>query len=303
MMRKVLRVVGIILGILLAVVVIAAVSVYFVSESKFNKTYQVPTPNITASTDPAVIERGKHLVTTVAVCVDCHTESMGGQVFVDDPALGRISALNITKGQGGLGNELSDVDIARVLRYGVKPDGTSVKIMPSDDYQHLSDEDLTAVISYVRSLPPVDNSLPPNDLKPLARILVATGQLPILIAENTDHAATSVTAPPAGVTADYGHYMMHIAGCTGCHGEGLSGGKIPSAPPDTIPAANITVIGATKGWTEEQFLTTIRTGTDPSGHQINPFMPWKRYGNMTDEELKAIWAYIQVAPPKEFGNR
>lgn len=302
-MRKVLRVIGIVLGVLLGLVVVLAATVYFVSEAKFNKKYDVPTPAITASTDPAVIERGRHLVTTVAVCVDCHTESLGGQVFVDDPGLGRIVALNLTKGQGGLGNELSDADIARVLRFGVKPDGTSVKVMPSDDYQHLSDEDLAAIISYVRSVPPVDNVLPPNDLKPLGRILVAAGQLPILIAENTDHASTGVTAPAMGVSADYGHYLMHVAGCTGCHGEGLSGGKIPSAPPDTIPAANITVAGATKGWTEEQFINTIRTGTDPSGHQIDPFMPWKRYGNMSDEELKAIWAYIQVAPPKEYGNR
>jgi mono/diheme cytochrome c family protein len=302
-MRKVLKIIGSILAVLLGLVIVVAAVVYFVSESKFNKTYEVPTPALAASTDPAVIERGRHLATTVSVCVDCHTESLGGQVFVDDPALGRIIALNLTKGQNGIGNELSDADIARVLRYGVKPDGTSVKIMPSDDYQHLSDEDLIAIISYVRSVPPVDSNLPATQLGPVGRILVAAGQLPILIAENTDHASTGVTAPPAGVTADYGHYMMHIAGCTGCHGEGLSGGKIPSAPPDTIPAANITVSGAVKGWTEEQFLTAIRTGTDPNGHVINEFMPWKRYGNMSDEELKAIWAYIQVAPPKEYGNR
>lgn len=302
-MRTVLKIVGYVLAVLLAIVVIAGATVYFVSESKFNKTYTVPTPAIAASTDPAVIERGKHLVTTISVCVDCHTPSMGGQVFIDDPALGRISALNITKGQGGLGNELSDADIARILRYGVKPDGTSVKVMPSDDYQHLSDEDLTAVISYIRSLPPVDNTLPANDLKPLARVLISAGQLPLMIAENTDHTAATVAAPPAGVSADYGHYLMHIAGCTGCHGEGLSGGKIPSAPPDTIPAANITQAGAPKGWTEDQFITAIRTGVDPSGHTINEFMPWKRYAGMSDDELKAIWAYMLVAPPKEFGNR
>lgn len=99
------------------------------------QTYTTPTPSITASTDAVLIERGRHLATTVSVCVDCHGENLGGQVFIDDPALGRIVALNLTKGKNGLGSELSDSDIARVLRYGVKPDGTSVKVMPADDYQ------------------------------------------------------------------------------------------------------------------------------------------------------------------------
>jgi len=303
-MQKILKWVGIVLGVLVGLVVIAAIGIYFASESKLNATYNAPTPNIAIPTDAAAIERGKHLATVISVCVDCHGENFGGTVFIDDPALGRIIAPNLTKGQNGFGNELSDADIARVLRYGVLPDGKSVRIMPADDYQHLSDSDLAVIIAYVRSLPPVDGNFPPSELKPLGRILLATGQLPIMIAERIDPQAVNPPAgPPIGVTVEYGEYLGNVAGCTGCHGPGLSGGPILGAPPDFPPAANITTAGAIKGWTEADFISAIRTGVDKTGHQIVDEMPWERYAGMTDDELKALWLFLQSAPPKEYGNR
>lgn len=302
-MKTVLKWTGIVLGSLAGLLLIAAIAVYALSEGKIKPQYDAPTvDNITASTDPVVIARGQHIANAIAVCVECHGENLGGSILLDDPALGRIVAPNLTRGQNGRGNALSDADMARVLRYGVKPDGTSVKIMPADDYTHLNDADLTAVISWVRSLPPVDSDLPPHEFRGMGRLLIALNQLDIFVAARFD---PNVPRPEVteAVSVEYGNYLADIAGCTGCHGPGLSGGPIPGAPPDWPPAANITVAGATNGWSEADFINTIRTGIDPSGHQLVDEMPYEQYANMTDDELKAIWAFIQSMPPKEFGNR
>ena len=302
-MKTILKWIGIVLGALVGLLVMAAIAVYALSEAKINAKYDAPTVNnITASTDPAVIARGQHIANAISVCVDCHGENLGGGILIDDPALARIVAPNLTQGQNGRGSELSDADMARVLRYGVKPDGTSVKIMPADDYTHLTDTDLIAVISWVRSLPLVNSNLPPHEFRPVGRLLTALNQLDIYVAARFDPNVPRLEVAEA-VSVEYGNYLANIAGCTGCHGPGLSGGPIPGTPPDFPPAANITVAGAINGWSEADFFHTLRTGVDPSGHQLVSEMPYEQYANMTDDELKAIWAFLQSMPPKEFGNR
>lgn len=301
-MNRILKWLGYIIGGLLALLIIAAGIIYFQSESVLSKTYTAPMVNVTIPTDAETIARGKYLVEHVAVCVDCHGENLGSGVVVDDPALGRIIAPNLTTGRNGRGGVLSNADIVRVLRYGVMADNTSALIMPSEDYTNLSDTDLGAIIAYVRSAPPVDSDGLTHELRPLGRILLALGQLPLLTVE--DVAVTErFSAPPAGVTAEYGKYLAYAAGCTGCHGPGLSGGPIPAAPPDWPPALNITTAGVIASWSEADFISAIRTGVDKTGHQISPIMPWKRYAGMSDADLKAIWLFVSNAPPKEYGNR
>jgi hypothetical protein len=88
------------------------------------------------------------------------------------------------------------------------------------------------------------------------------------------------------------------AGCTGCHGSDYSGGPIPGAPPDTVPASNITPGGELAGWSESDFIQAMRTGVTPDGQEMDPFMPWKNISKMTDDELKALWMYLQSLPAK-----
>ncbi len=289
-------------GGLLAVLATAALGIYTISEAKLTRTYPVRLIPVDSGGDGALLERGRHLVEHVTVCVDCHGDDLGGGVVVDDPALGRIVAPNLTAGAGGLGASLSDADIARILLTGVKPDGRSVLVMPSEDYANLSPRDVAAIVSYLRAQPAVDRQMPTNELHALGRVLVATGQINLNTAE--DVALVAPVAPPAeAVTAAYGGYLAHAAGCTGCHGPILSGGKISDAPPDWPPASNITRGGVTADWTAAEFVATLRTGIDKNGHTINTIMPWARYGGMTDDELNAIWLYIQSLPPAEFGAR
>lgn len=287
-------------GGLVVLGVIAAVAIYFVSEGNFNKTYNPPAVAFTAPVgDAAAIARGEHIVKAIAGCAGCHGEDLGGTKFFDAMPLARIVAPNLTA--GGRGGELSDSDIYRILRYGVKPDGTSVLVMPSWDYSEMSDADYGAVIAYIRSVPAVNNPLPAREFGPVGRVLNALGQLPINSADQIDFTKASPPAPPEGVTVEYGGYLAHI-GCMGCHNPAMSGGPAPD--PNSPPAANLTSAGGiTNKWTEAEFISFMRTGVDPAGREINnQYMPYKDLGRQTDDELKAIWLFIQSLPPKALGE-
>jgi mono/diheme cytochrome c family protein len=123
------------------------------------------------------------------------------------------------------------------------------------------------------------------------RPLVALGVLPFapdLIAENGPR-----TNPEAGVTVEYGEYISMIAACRECHGDDLAGGTDPNAG----LGPNITPGGAFAAYTEEHFLTMMRTGVTPGGRTLSDEMPWMDYGKMTDDELKALFMYLQSVEP------
>jgi mono/diheme cytochrome c family protein len=173
--------------------------------------------------------------------------------------------------------------------------------MPSEVFVHLSDEDLGAIVAYFRQVPPIDREVPRTGFGPLGRALLATGKLDILVAPKTPRLAP-VARVPRAPARDYGRYLAHISGCHGCHGYGLSGGRV-AGPPGLPPASNLTPAGALAGWTEADFVRLMRTGTRPGGGAVHEFMPWRVNGNMTDEELHALWEYLRSVPAKAFGNK
>lgn len=299
---KILKWLGIVLAVIVGLIAVGAIAVYFVGQGKLNQAYQAPNDTVAIPTDAAAIARGEHITKAISACVDCHGQNFGGTVIFEDPAIGRIVAPNLTRGKNGLGNTLTDADFVRAIRYGVKPDGRSVRVMPSNDFYHFNDQDLGAVIAYVKSLPPVDSALPDHSFGPLGSVLFATGQLQLLTAARIDMTSPRPPAVAEAVNAEYGKYLADSAGCTNCHGPGLSGGEIIAAPPGYPKAANLT-LPEIKAWTDQQFLTTIRTGVDPTGHQLVSEMPWKTFRSMTDDELLAIWQFVKQAPPKPTGNR
>ena len=253
--------------------------------------------------DAATIERGKHLATAVAVCVDCHGPDLAGKTVFEDPAIGLVQSPNLTRGKNGYGAQLSEEDFARVIRYGVMPNGHSARIMASDDYINLSDADLAAIVAYVRQVPPVDSEPYSIVLRPLGTILHALGQLPIDTASRLDRSRYKPDAPTIGPTVEYGHYLASMSGCEGCHNRNLSGGPITGGPPGYPESSNLTSKGELAAFTEASFITTVRTGMNPFGHKLNEVMPSKYYKNMTDDELKALWAYIKTIPPKKYADR
>jgi cytochrome c553 len=286
----------------LLVAAAASAGIYFASENKLNRKVVVAVQSLPIPTDITAIQRGQHLAGAVAACAACHGPNLAGKVYIDDRSLGRIVPPNLTRGRGGLGATFSNDDLVRAIRLGVDPTGRLLLIMPSDNYNHFGDADLGAIIAYVRSIAAIDTSLPANDIRPLGRALFAIGQLPLQPAATIDPTAPRPAAPRAGVTPEYGQYLSESAGCPSCHGPGYSGGRIAQAPPDSGPAPNITPAGLDQ-WTEADFLKAMRSGMRPDGRVLKTTMPWPYYAQMTDDELRAVWRYLQALPRLPTGSR
>jgi mono/diheme cytochrome c family protein/predicted small lipoprotein YifL len=265
--------------------------VYFASSRQINQTYTVSVPSLSIPTDAASLERGKYIVEKVSMCTECHDKDLGGKIMMDDGAMGRLAAANLTSGRGGLGATYSNDDFARVLLHGVKKDGHSVLFMPSNDFR-FNEADAAAVIGYLRSVPPVDREQPAASIGPVARALSLFTNFPLVVASKIDHATVAFNAA-SGVGTDAvsaGKYLVASAGCHGCHGPELKGGGGP--PPG---AANITPVGI-GNWSEQDFFTALREHKRPNGSTIEEAMP-RGYGQMADEDLRKIFSYLRTVPP------
>jgi len=294
-MKKAFKWIGIVLGSLVGLLLVLAGALYWMGNSRFNKTYDFPPSNITIPTDAASIEFGRHRAESL--CEGCHGKDLGGiENWFDGGPLGTVDSANLTAGAGGVGQEFtSDEDYVRAIRHGIDPEGKPLFMPAVASTSHLSDQDLGSIIAYVKTVPPVDHKTNGHRFKPLAKILLAAGQLGQLPVEAVPH-DIRVTAPEAGVTPEYGEYLVNTNDCRICHGPNLNGGPFPD-PTKIKISPNLTPGGEIAFWTEEQFINTIRTGTTPSGHDLDPeFMPWKNYRLLYDDELKAIWSYLQSLP-------
>ena len=299
-MRRIRRILGITGATLLGVLLVSAIGLYLRSESMLRRTYTVAQRRIDIPSDSASVARGAHLVNAVGTCATCHGADLGGRVYADMGPIGIVAGPNLTPGAGGRGASFNDDDWVRAIRFGVRRDGTSLIAMPSEVFMNMSDRDLGAVVAYLKRLGAIDREMPASRFRPLGRALLAAGRLNVLTAPKTP-AKPSVTSVPEGVTPAYGKYLVEISGCAGCHGYGLSGGRV-AGPPGIPPASNLTPAGLA-AWTEADLRRVLREGRKPSGTPIDPFMPWKTYAGMTDDEIAAIWLYLRSVPPKPFGNK
>ena len=302
-MRRFLKWFAMIAGGLLGVFIVLLVVLFFVGSRKVDRTYDVQIASVAVPTDAASIARGKHYVEAIGVCQVCHGQDLAGPVvddckdapctgFSNDPIFGKMMPNNLTPGLGGTGGDFTDADYVRAIRHGIGRDNKSLVLMPSEQYNRISDEDLGAMIAYLKTLDPVDNELGESNLGPLGRVIavIAGGLLP---ASQIDHSAARAPSPVVGVSAEYGGYLAET--CIICHGDGLTGSKVPGN--ERVDAPDITLDGAPGDWTKSQFVNTLRSGITPQGDLLDPrFMPWNRFNQMTDDELDAIWLYIQSLP-------
>ena len=244
-----------------------------------------PVPQVQAPSSPEALARGEHLA--LVACAVCHSPNgalpltggsgnLGAEIGLP---LGTIWPPNLTP--GGAVNNWSDGEILRAIRQGTHPNGRPLA-MPAQRLQHLSDEDALAIIAYLRSQPPVERSTPPTRPSLLLALFLGAGLFNI----DVDPLTAPVVAPPKAETAEYGAYIISFLDCRDCHGENLDGR--PSGP--VPPGPDLRVV---QGWTQAQFISTLRTGMDPSGHELQPPMPWKQYGQLDDVELAAVYAYLK----------
>jgi mono/diheme cytochrome c family protein len=303
---KILKWTGIVLLVLISGLAVTVMA-------RQNLKYDAPYPNIKSTTDSVVIARGRHLVYSSAHCMDCHhvgnADSLlalgqdpplsGGFLF--DMPIAKIYTKNITPDSAtGIGR-YNDAEIARALRYGVHPDGTAIfDFMP---FHNMSDEDLTAVISFLRSQKPVVNKIPANSYNLMGRVVKAFLIKPVGPSGNV----------PVSVTPDtssrYGKYLaMSVANCSGCHtkrdlmtgaytGEYFAGGLeidgfiTPNLTPDSS--------GRIFNWSKQNFIDRFRMG------KLIPKspMPWNSFKRMNDDELTAIFNYLKSLKPVKTENK
>lgn len=293
-MKKVFKWIGIVLGSLIGLLLLAGVVLYWMGMSRLNKIYTFEPTNLTLPTDEASLALGKHRAEVL--CQGCHGEDLGGiQGWFNAPPIGRFDSTNLTSGEGGIGGEFTTEDYVRAVRHGIDREGKPIFMTAVVSTAYLSDEDLAAIIAYLKTVPPVDRQTGESYFTPLARVMFGAGLLGKLPAETVSH-AVHVTGPAPGVTAEFGEYLVNTNDCRICHGQELNGGKFPDPTIQKI-SPNLTPGGQLGYWTEEQFIQTLRTGVTPGGYVLDPeVMPWNYYTRFTDEELKAIWLYLQSLP-------
>jgi hypothetical protein len=266
-----------------------------------DKVYDIPVPQITRVTDPVALERGKHVAEAVAACsgADCHGADFAGGKTLDTGPIGKFTGPNITS--AGMGAVYSDGELFRLLRHGIKKDGRTVRFMPTHELNWFPDSDLTALISYLRTLPPVEKPNGPFEIGLLGKVLDRQDLFVLDVARRIPHDKIEI-APPPEPTAAYGRFLA--LGCTGCHGHGFAGGPIPGAPSTLPTALNITPHETgLKGWTYEDFEKLMVEGIRKNGKKLDPFMPITAYQKFDEVEKKALWAYLSSLPPRPFGER
>ena len=309
MLRKIL------LGLLAVVVLFVAGFAIFVASRQHLTFNGVPYPQVATSTDTAVIARGHYLVRNVVNCAQCHGDPeqaaaraagedvplSGGQVFDIPP--GKFYVRNITPDQEtGIGR-YTDQAVARALRNGVGPDGRA--LLPFMEIQGLSDDDLLAVVSYLRSQPPVHHEVPMHQYNLLGAIVRAT-----VLANPVGPRETPLAKSPRGATIENGRYLAESAAlCWACHTQRSPqtgaligpryGGAIAfeesadhqySWSPPNITSDSTGRLGA---MSEDEFVTRFRAGQLIEGSP----MPWQNFSRMDEDDLRGIYRYLKSLPP------
>ncbi len=266
---------------LIGLALLASAVLYSIGMEKLTRSYpNIPAETVNIPTDSDAVARGKHIA-TIWACTRCHGANLSGSLMTNDPIdgsfpiLGSIPASNLTSGKGGIAKSYTNADWVRAVRHGVKSGGRVEIFMY--DYSAMSDRDLGDLIAYLKQIPPVDADYQAANYGPILPIVPAIGFF-TPVAELIDHNAPRSIDPVPGATKEYGQYLSAL--CAGCHGTNL--------------------VAPLRGqWKQADFVRAVRTGVLPNGRQIGPAMPSSIYGEMNDNELTALWVYLQNAPSSQ----
>jgi mono/diheme cytochrome c family protein len=271
-------------------------------ERKMQRRVEVRLDAVPYRSDAATIERGKYLYVS-RNCAECHGADGAGKDVVNDGKGLLVHAPNITPGPGAAVAAYTALDWVRTIRHGVKPDGRPAIVMPIEDYALLTDDDLAAVVAYVRQLPPAPGPGATIAFPLPVKALYAAGLVKDA-AERIDHTLPPALPVPEGVTVAHGAYVANT--CIGCHGEHLSGGKIPGAPPDWPAAANLSPgegSALARYPDADAMIAMFRSGKRPDGSAVSPVMPFAGLQAMNDTDVRALYLHLKSVPPRASGQR
>src|SRR5262245_25358992 len=281
-MRRLLSWIRLAVGSLVGLGIVGYVIVYAVSERVLRRTYEMPVIALAIPTDPESIREGRRLATIRGCFLDCHGKEAEGRVMFDDPKIARIVAPNLTAAV----HQYTDAQLAVIIRNGVRPDGRSLIVMPSEAYVGMTDGDLGRIIAFPNSLPRVPG--PGRDIAvgPLGRLGLAIGKF------KTTAELIAITGPPPAATnqqAELGRYLARTV-CAECHGTSLRG----AANPD-FTSPDLRVVAA---YSPEAFARLLRTGIALGERRLGTMSEQARnnLSQLTDSEIAALHSYLHAMP-------
>lgn len=294
------------LGLLLLATACLLLAVAFTAKAlcqhKLYRVVDISVAAIPLPTDPASLAHGKYLYDSRG-CAECHGSGGGGKVVIDASNGFYVRAPDITSGSGGVVAGYRAEDWVRTIRHGVKPNGNPVFLMPSEDYNRLTEIDLGDLAAYVHSLPPVAGTGAGLRLPLLMQALYGFDAIKDA-AQKIDHSLPPPRPVAEAITVEHGAYVSAM--CAGCHGNGFSGGKIPGTPPDWPAAANLTPgpgSAMVRYPSLGSFQTMLRSGLRPDGRAVSAVMPFASIRAMNDVDIAALYLYLKSLPPQASGNR
>jgi len=265
------------------------------AERKMNRKVEVAVQGVAVPADPAAIERGRYLFASRG-CSGCHGANGAGHTFIDDGQGMKAHSPNITRGAGSTTLAYQPADWDRTVRHGVKPDGRPVFIMPSVDYNRLTNADLGALVAYVQSLPPAAGQGAQFQLPLPLRVMYGFGAIPDA-ASLIDHTLPPQQPVAEGLTVEHGRYVANL--CIGCHGAKLEGGKVPGGPPDWPAAARLAPgagsVIATRYADAEAFVKMLKAGKRADGSAI-AVMPFETLSALSDIDARALHLFLKSMP-------
>jgi len=265
-------------------------------ERKMQRRIPVDIPAVAVPEDPQRLERGRYLYMSRG-CGHCHSTDGSGATVVDDGNGLLVKAPNISPSGVVAGYRVPDW--TRAIRHGIKPDGRPVMIMPSEDYNRLTDDDLGALIAFLRQMAPAQGQAAVVQLPLMVKVLYGIGAIKDA-AEKIDHRLTPAGPVPEGVSAQHGAYVANA--CIGCHGPKLQGGRIPGGPPDWPPASDLRPggTGPMKAYADaEAFAAMFKTGKRPDGSEVSAVMPFASLKEMNEIDVRALYVYLRSLPSRD----
>ena len=263
---------GIALALALAIWLAVPAYAWLAADAVIERSYTLPRSLVQADSSPEAIARGARLV-VLAGCTGCHGKDLAGKTLTESGFT--IAASNLR----ALTKTYADEDFDRAIRRGLRPDASSLWIMPSQSYVYMHDDDVAAILGYLRALGPKGTVTPPPDFPLAARRLISSGDLQPI----APLALTQMPAESLGPHYDGGRYIAMIA-CGSCHGGDLAGSG-------TAPDLNVV-----QRYTRTQFFQLMRRGWSHDAHPLPVMAPLarRRFHNFADWEIDPLYAYLKA---------
>jgi cytochrome c553 len=283
-MAKLLRWAGYAFGFIIILVLITAIAIWAISARKLSAEVPAHAEHLQQPT-PAQLADIERRARTLG-CFSCHGDGLRGDKMFDEPMIGTVWAPNLTE----VAAHATDQQLAQAIRQGVSDEGRPLFVMPSEVYQHLSDQEVAALIAMIRSQPRGGSRTPDIKIGPLGRLGIVMGKFrtaPELVIEYATKEPIRV-----GDQNEAGRRLA-VLNCSGCHGPSLEGKE--AAPGEISP--DLSIVGA---YDLPAFKKLLRTGVPASGKTLNMMGPTAKVdlSHMTDAEIEQLHDYLQARAQK-----